>query len=613
MEAELVLDLTAKMALIVAAGIGAQWLGWRLQWPAIVLLSLAGLILGPFSGAVLGTPLIDPAHDFGELLRPAIGLAVALILFEGGLGLRFADLRDAGSAVRRLVFIGAPLGWAVNTAAAYYLAGLSLPLAALFGGLMVVTGPTVILPLLRQARLSGRPAAVLKWEGIVNDPVGALFAVAVYEIMTLSGEGDRLIEAATGLLIASAIASIMGVVAGFAMVFGFRRGWVPEFLKSPLILAVVLLVFAGADALANETGLVAVTALGLTMANIRFAAIDEMRRFKESIATLLVSSLFIILTAGLDVADIGLLDLRTVGFVAAMLFVVRPFIVFVSTLGTKLEFREKLLIGWIAPRGIVAVAVAGFFATELGGEAKILAPLTFAMVFATVLAHGFTIGPLAKALGLSKTGPEGLLLVGASAWSRDLAKALGEMQIPVVLADANWQRLSASRLDGTPVFHGEVLSELAEYKLDHARIDWLFCASDNDAYNALVCVEYAPELGRHRVIQLSGQSEETERPDSIAFTARGRTAMRRGRSFESLRTDHAAGWRFRRTELSEAYTLDDLKASMDEGADLVLEKRSNGSLHILGPGREAKGGPGTIVLSFGPPVVKEKPIEKSDI
>ncbi|PHR57136.1 MAG: sodium:proton exchanger [Robiginitomaculum sp.] len=601
METALVLDLTTKIALIVAAGMGAQWLGWRLQWPAIVLLSLAGLALGPGSAALLGAPLIDPAADFGELLGPAIGLAVALILFEGGFGLRFADLRDAGSAVRRLVFVGAPLGWALGTAAAYYLAGLSFSLSALFGGLMVVTGPTVILPLLRQARLSGRAAAVLKWEGIVNDPVGALFAVAVYEVIALSGHGTPGFGGVVWLLGASAIAALMGIAAGYLLGFGFRRGWVPEFLKSPIILATVLAVYAGADALAHETGLVAVTALGLTMANIRFAAIEEMRRFKESIATLLVSSLFIILTAGLNVQDVMLLDWRSVGFVAAMLFVVRPLVVFISTIGTALTFKEKLLVGWIAPRGIVAVAIAGYFAAELGGDALVLAPLAFAMVFATVLAHGFTIGPLAKALGLAKDGPEGLLLVGANPWTRDLAKILGEIAVPVVLADPNWRRLRQARLDGIKVFHGEVLSEIAEHKLDHARIDWLLSASDNDAYNALVCVEFAPELGRHRVIQISAQEGETTDGKAIAFTTRGRTAMRRGRTSDAIIRDYWKGWRFRRTELSQSYTLDDLIASLDEGADLVLERRASGAMVLLGPGREPKGGPGSVLISFGPP------------
>jgi len=601
MESVFALDLIAKIALIIAAGIGAQWLGWRLQWPAIVLLSIAGLLLGPISGLVLSTPILDPAQDFSDLLSPAIGLAVALILFEGGLGLRFADLRDAGSAVRRLVFVGAPLGWALNTAAAYYLAGLSLPLSALFGGLMVVTGPTVIMPLLRQARLTGRPAAVLKWEGIVNDPVGAIFAVVVYEFIVLSQQGIPGLQGVLWLLVASGLAAVFGVAAGFALAIGFRKGWVPEFLKSPMILATVLVAYVGADSLAHETGLVAVTAMGLTMANIRFAAIEEMRRFKESIVILLVSSLFVVLTAGLRFEDIMLLDWRIVGYVAAMLFVVRPLIIFISTIGTQLSFQEKLLIGWIAPRGIVAVAVAGYFAGELGGDAQILAPLAFTMVFATVLAHGFTIGPLAKILRLAKSGPQGVLLIGANPWSRELAKVLREIETPVMLADTSWRRLQKARLDGVSVFHGEVLSEAAEHKLDHSQIDWLLASSENDAYNALVCVEFAPELGRHRVMQTSAQEGEVSDEKAIAFTARGRTLAKRGRTAQSFIRDHWKGWHFRKTELSESYSLEDLRRSLPENSDMILEKNPNGSLVFFGPGRSAKGVAGSIVISFVPP------------
>lgn len=600
MDIALTLDLTTKIALIIAAGMTAQWLGWRLQWPAIVLLSIAGLLLGPLSELAFSAPLLDPVNDFGDLLRPAIGLAVALILFEGGLTLRFADLRDAGGAVRRLVFVGAPLGWLLNTAAAYYLAGLSFELAALFGGLMVVTGPTVVMPLLRQAKLSGRAGSVLKWEGIVNDPIGALFAVVVYEIIVLTSSGMPTMGGILWLIFAAAIAAFMGIAAGYALVFGFRKGLVPEFLKSPLILAMVLVVYAIADILAHETGLVAVTAMGLTMANIKFAAIEEMIRFKESIATLLVSSLFVVLTAGLNFSDVEMLNWRTVGFVAAMLFVVRPAIIFISTIGTKLNFKEKLLIGWIAPRGIVAVAVAGYFAAQLGGEAAVLAPLAFAMVFATVLAHGFSIGPLSKLLGLAKSGPEGVLLIGANPWTRKLAQIMDEIDIPVTLADTNRRRLQAARLAGTKVFHGEILSEMAEHKLDHAGLDWLLAASNNDAYNALVCVDLAPELGRHKVMQTSAQDGEEADDKAISFTARGRTFIRRGRTLDSLIRDHWKGWEFRKTELSDNYTIDDLMASLPDNADIILEKKPNGNLQFLGQGGKASGDTGSIIISYAP-------------
>ncbi len=609
MELHLALDMTAKLALIVGAGIGAQWLGWRLQWPAIVLMSIAGLMLGPLSALVLGEPLIAPARDFGEVLRPAIALAVAVILFEGGLGLHFAEIRATSGAVIRLVIFGAPLGWLLGTGTAYYVAGLPWDLSALLGGLLVVTGPTVIIPLLRQARLSARPASVLKWEGIINDPLGAVFAVLIFEFITLGGQiagghdGGRT-GAAIVLVLAVAAGVAVGIAAGFALAASFRRGWVPEYLKAPLMLVTVMGVYVFAEQIAHETGLVAVTALGVTLANIRFAAIEELRRFKEGIAILLVSGLFVTLTAGLQPAEFAAFDWRVLAFVGAMLFVVRPLVVWISTFGSELNWRETLLIGWIAPRGIVAVAVAGYFATQLAAQgradASALTTLVFAMVFATVVLHGFSITPLSRLLGLSRAGPEGLLLVGANPWTIALAKALGEAEVPVILADQSWQSLRPARLAGITVFHGEILSESAEEKLDHAQISSLLAASSNEAYNALVCVEFAPELGRHRVFQLSAYTENEDNEKGIAFTARGRTAIERGRAWNSLIQNYWQGWRFHNVTLSETLNLDTMRVALPEGSNLVAERGPNGALSLLGPSKPAKGGVGAQIIVFAP-------------
>ena len=608
MDAHFTLDMTAKLALIVSAGIGAQWLGWRLQWPAIVLMSVAGLILGPVSALVFGDPLIAPARDFGPLLRPAIALAVAVILFEGGLGLNFAEVRATSGAVVRLVLVGAPLGWLLGTGAVHYTMGFPWDLAALLGGILVVTGPTVIIPLLRQARLSARPASVLKWEGIINDPLGAVFAVLIFEFITLGsalgthegGFGNAILM----LVLAVIAGAVVGVAAGYALAAAFRRGWVPEYLKAPLMLITVMGVYVLAELIAHETGLVAVTALGVTLANVRFAAIEELRRFKEGIATLLVSALFVILTAGLSQQDLMAFDWRMLGFVAVMLFVLRPLVVWGSTIGTDLNWREKVLIGWIAPRGIVAVAVAGYFAAELvvrgRPDAAILTPLIFAIVFATVLAHGFTIAPLARWLGLSHAGPQGLLLVGANPWSIALAKTLKELDTPVILADQSWQNLRPARLAGIKVFHGEVLSENAEEKLDHTQIDWLLCASSNEAYNALVCVEFAPELGRHKVFQFSVHDDADSTRHDITFTARGRTAMARGLTYDTLIRDYWQGWRFVVITLGEENTLETVLAGLPKGAVLVAERAANGAMALLGPSRAPKSGEGAVLIVFAP-------------
>ncbi len=617
--------LPFKIALIGALGIGAQWLAWRLQKPAIVLMAIAGLIFGPLIGWVLGMNLpdpfreglemfwLDPINDFGDLYRPMIGIAVAIILFEGGLNLRFKDLGDAANAVGRMVFVAAPIAWFLGTMAAHHIAGLPLDIAAMVGGLFVVTGPTVIMPLLRQAHLKSRPANILKWEGIVNDPLGALFAVGGYEFIRFSLTEASMVFVFGKLIFAAVLGTVVGIVSGYGLAWAFRRGYIPEYLKAPIVLAWVLAIYVLANTIADETGLLAVTALGMTMANTKFASMVEMRRFKENIAIILVSGVFVILTATLtpEVLQAFVSDWRIILFVMAMILLVRPIAVMISTLWSGISWREAALISWIAPRGVVAVAVAGLFAAELQAlgrpEGEMFIPLAFALVFATVTLAGFTIGPLAKMLGLAQGGGNGVLIVGANPWSLGLAKALKSMDVGVLVADTNWRRLRGARLEGHATFYGEVLSENADHRLDHSAFNHLIAATPNDAYNALVCVEFAPELGRHRVFQVSGQDKDDSDGDTIAFTARGRTLSSRGRSFDALTRDWWSGWRFRSTNISEEYTLEQLLKDRGEDIDFLLLQRGDGTLDFVQPGQQSRIDKGTL-LSFCP--VKDKPEKK---
>jgi NhaP-type Na+/H+ or K+/H+ antiporter len=609
--------LPLKIAVIGTLGIGAQWLAWRLQRPAIVLMAIAGLIFGPLLGYLLGFNLpepvkglfeqlrLNPVSDFGDLYRPMIGLAVAIILFEGGMTLRFKDLGDSRQAVIRMVFVAAPIAWLLGAAACHYIVDLAWDISIMVGGLFVVTGPTVIMPLLRQAHLKSRPANVLKWEGIVNDPLGALFAVGGYEFIRFSQTEASMYFVFGKLAFAAIFGIVVGIISGIGMAWAFRRGHIPEYLKAPIVLAWVLLIYVIANILADETGLLAVTALGMTMANTKFASMVEMRRFKENIAIILVSGVFVILTATLtpDILEQFMMNWRVAAFVLAMIFWVRPIAVMLSTLFSGLTWRESLLISFIAPRGVVAVAVAGLFAAELTaigrGDGAMFVPLAFALVFATVLFAGFLIGPISKVLGLAAGGGNGVMIVGANPWSLGLAKAIKDMGIKVTVADTNWRRLRGARLEGHATFYGEVLSENADYSLDHSAFNYLVAATPNDAYNSLVCVEFAPELGRHRVFQVPAQDEDEDDSDTIAFTSRGRTMTSRGRSFDALTRDWWGGWRFRSTNLSEAYTLDDLYKDRGDDLDLILALRPDGSLDFIQPGQEARA-EGATVLSFCP-------------
>ncbi|MEL7453193.1 MAG: cation:proton antiporter, partial [Pseudomonadota bacterium] len=402
---------------------------------------------------------------------------------------------------------------------------------------------------------------------------------------------------------------LLGMLFGYTIVRAFRAGWTPEYLKAPLIFASVILCYAIAEEIESEIGLVAVTAYGMTLANSRLAGLVELRKFKEDIAVLLVSGVFVILTANLTPETISAaLSWRTLAFLVCMLFIVRPLSVWLSTIGT-LERNEVLLLGWIAPRGIVAVAVSGLFGgllMDLQQEsefdfsgAEMITPLAFAMVFSTVVLHGFSIGPLARRLGLSRTGRPGVLMIGVNPWSVDFARELNEAGVDTTLADSNWRRLKPARDAGLETYFGEVLSEEAELRLDHARFDTALALSANEPYNALVSGHFAPELGRHRVYQLSSQDGEEEDPKGISLGTRGRTLIKRGRSYDALLRDHYRGWTFAKTQLTAKYDLAKFRSDRPK-SDLLAEIRADGSIQFLGPNREPKGGEGVTLISFGP-------------
>lgn len=616
-EGTMISGLISAAALIGFLGIGAQWLAWRLQAPAIVLMAVAGLFVGPLCAVMFGTPLLNPDLVFNgggqDVLRPIVSLAVAVILFEGGLALRFENLRDAGPVVRRMVFVGGPVAWVLGAFAAKYAAGLDWISAIVFAGVMVVTGPTVIMPLLRQSKLGGRPAAALKWEGIVNDPVGALFAVAAYEVVYFASKNESMLAAIVWIVVAAVLGCLLGIIFGRLIVHMFRLGLTPEFLKAPIIFASIIVCYALAELIEKEIGLVAVTAYGMTLANSRMAGFQELLKFKEDIAVLLVSGVFIILTANLTPETIAsALNYNTLIFLVCMLFVVRPVSVWVSTYGT-LSRNEAILLGWIAPRGIVAVAVSGLFGSlliELDGQpydlygADQIAPLAFAMVFATVVLHGFTLAPLARALGLARKSRSGVLLVGANSWSIALARVLHEAEIPIILADSNERRLTAASDAGLPTFFGEVLSEEAEANLDHAAFDQVVGTSTNEPYNALVAKHFAPELGQHRVYRLDSADGGDE--DSGFSRHTGRVIIANGRSYDGLVRDQFSGWHFVATQLTDDYTLEAFVADNPE-ANAVVEITADSSVIFLGPDRAAKGGAGASLISFGPEKPETKP------
>ncbi len=583
-------------ALVGALGVGSQWLAWRLRMPAIVLMLVAGILIGPVAG------VFDPGRDIGPLMGPIISIAVAIILFEGGLTLNFHSLNDAAKGVKRLVFVGAPLGWLTSALALRYGAGLSWESAAVFGGIMIVTGPTVIAPLLRTARLSKRPAALLQWEAIMNDPIGALAAVLAFEVVLVLNTATTVNAAVWELLVGIGVATALGMVAGFGLARSFKRGWVPEYMKVPVLFALLLAIFAVSDHVLHESGLLAVTIMGIVIANADLPSYEELRRFKEHATVLLVSGVFILLAAQLDVAALGQLDWRALGFVLLVVLVARPFTVMVALLGSGVPYREQWLVALTGPRGVVLVAVAGLFGDRLlnlgFADAALIGPLAFVLVAVTVVLHGFTLAPFARWLGLAGADIPGVVIVGGADWTTAFAEALKKAEVPVLMTDPNYGHLRAARAAGIATFSGDILSEAAEQRLELVSYATLIAATDNDAYNTLVATDLGPEFGRDNVFQVIREKSDSAR-HQLPRTLGGRM-FGADQTHTGLNRLIRDGWTFRISRLTDEFTFEDWRAKRPE-THLFARISPKGHIRLIRKDEEVKGAPDVRIIGLRPP------------
>ncbi|WP_017463317.1 cation:proton antiporter [Dyella ginsengisoli] len=580
---------------LLAVGFVAQWLAWRVRLPAIVFLLLAGIVFGPV------LQLVHPDRLLGPLLFPVVSLAVALILFEGSLSLRFAELRGIGGAVRGLVSYGAIAALLMLAAAAHLLAGLSWDIALLFGALTCVTGPTVIAPMLRTLRPNARIASTLRWEGIVIDPLGALFAVLIYEAIVSREQGHTI-----GVFLGT-IGS--GVVAGAvaALVLGqlLRRQMIPEYLQNFGTLAAVLLTFSLSNALAHESGLLAVTIMGVALGNMRNLHVDDILDFKEHLTTLLVSSLFILLAARLPWPLPSGTLMAGIGILLVSQVLIRPLSVLIATAGSSLAWRERALIAWVAPRGIVAAAVSALFALRLDAlgmrGADALVPLVFILIIGTVVFQGATARPLARWLGVAEPEPRGVLVFGADEVPRAVAKALHDGGIRVVLADDDWEGIRRARMDGLTTFFGNPASSHADRHLDLTGIGRLLAMSTHRERNSLACLHYREEFGRDRVYRLRnlGPEETTDRAalaDSLLAPPLFEEAMTHGRFAGLL----AQGWRVKSTRLTATFDWPHFIEQYGSASILLFGIEEKGALRVVSTKRQLEPRPGWTVIALVP-------------
>ncbi len=555
-------NLLFILAGIIVLGSAAQWLSWRLNLPSILALLAIGIVVGPVTG------LLQPDAVFGELLFPMISLGVAVVLFEGGLTLKFSDLRGHGAAVTNLVSWGALLNWVLIAVGSWLLADLSTGLALLFAALMVVTGPTVINPLLRTMRASPEVSQILRWEGILIDPVGALLAVLVYQFI-IAGDASYLV-----IVRSIGAGLIAGVAAGAALAFALRRHWIPEYLRNVITLSAVVMSFAISEYVAHESGLLAVTVMGIWLANARNLDMSEVLSFKESLSILIISALFIVLGARLNPADILATGWQGVTLLLVVLLA-RPVVVWASMAGGGYSWQQKTLVSWVGPRGIVAASVSSVFAERLQNagytDAYLLVPYAFLIIIVTVVLQSFTARPVARLLGLMEEEPKGVLIVGANIVARTIGKALLEQGFRVKLTDTTWSELQAARMDGLETYYGNPVSAHADQHLELAGIGRLFAMSRRPELNALACLKYRVEFGQRRVFTLlDAEEKDASKKQVIAENNRAPRLFGDNVTIQKLSSMIAKGAEIKATLITEEFTFESYQDEQEKNAILLF-------------------------------------------
>ena len=567
------------IAAIIALGAAAQWIAWRVRLPAILPLISVGILVGPATGLLIPNRFIS-----NDLLFPAVSLAVGLILFEGGLTLRLPEVTEIRSLVRRLISFGALVTWLGATAAAVIVAGLDPALALLFGALVIVTGPTVIGPLLRNVRPVERVANVLKWEGILIDPVGAVAALLVFEFLLIDNRSEALSQTVLLLLQVALVGAIIGGVGGYLLSLLLRRRLIPDYLINVTSLAMVFAAFGISNALAAESGLLATTIMGMILANRRVPNVRGILDFKETLSILLISMLFIVLAANIESeALVAAVSLRNLLLVLVIMVVVRPLNVFISAIASPLTWREKLFLSGIAPRGIVAASVTALFAFELEHEGFVgaadLEPLVFLVIVGTVVTTSLTAKPLAAFLKVAEPDPQGFLILGAHEFARRIGRFLKNEGYTVTLADTNWTNVASARVDGLNAFYGSLLSDTSDDEVRLAGIGRLLALTSNDEANTLTARKYAREFGAENVYQLIPNRSRNERAN-IGDEERGQTLFDERATYRTLARRFSRGATIKKTAITEQFDMEAFEAN--HGSDyLPLFLIRNGDIRVI--------------------------------
>ncbi|NLP57655.1 sodium:proton antiporter [Lutibacter sp. B1] len=509
-----------ELASIIILGIIAQWVAWKFKLPAILPLILIGLLVGPISTLFTndGTKWLEPVWNGSEGLFPSerlfnfVSLAISIILFEGGLTLKKEEILNVGPAILKLITIGSIITFLGGGIAAHYIFNLTWEISFLFSALIIVTGPTVIGPILRNIPLKKDVSAVLKWEGILIDPIGALVAVLVFEFISV-GEGynytlDALIEFGKIVIVGLTI----GYTSAYALYYSIKRNFIPHYLLNVVVLASVLAVFVLSDVLAHESGLLSVVVMGMVLGNRKVNQLKDILYFKESLSVILISILFIVLAANINIEDLLLLyRWETLLLFLIVIFILRPLSVFISTTHSGLKFNEKLFISWVGPRGIVAAGIASLFGLKLSmrGEpgAEYITPLVFMIVLGTVLLNATTARMFAKIAGVFLKKSNGILMVGASNFARLIATYLKNNNRRVVLIDSNLENIKKARELGLEAIEENVYSDDLLDDIELNDVGYLLALTGSASVNEYVLDKFSHIFGEHGSFRLISTDE----------------------------------------------------------------------------------------------------------
>ena len=494
------LPLILVIVIFLALGIFSQWFASRIKWPSIVVLSIVGLLVGPILG------LVNPQQSLGsEAFSPMVSLAVAIILFEGSSNLDFRELRGISKAVMRIITVGAVISWILGAMALHFVLGFSAQVALVMGGLFLITGPTVIQPLLKQAKVRKSVDSILRWESIILDPIGPMLALFAFYIFNIFEHGIQ-VEIILSFILRLFIAVCIGFFASYVFMWFLKKDMIPQNLMPPVQLVFVLLIFALCDEILPESGLMAVTIFGLVMARMKRHDLifKESDHFIENMSSILVSTVFILITSSLTLDVLkGILSWKLVLFCAVMIVLVRPLSILFATINTEISKRERTMVSIMAPRGIVVLTVAQFFAGQFMEKnaplAEYITPVTFGLVIVTVVIYGFSFVPMSKMMRLASTEPPGVILVGEGEFSYKLGSKLREHEIPVMTFNLFSSSSTRARNLDFEVFEGNLLSSNDRIYADLTRYHQCLLMTQSFVFNSLAFNELVPEFGLNQV------------------------------------------------------------------------------------------------------------------